>query len=72
MAQMKVWALAWLLAAALSALLTQGFSAQGDELLSNGGFEAELGEEWAVTTWTSGDALERVSLPEPVHCGSYA
>ena len=38
---LRAWALAWLLAAALSALLIQEIAAQGDELLVNGGFEDE-------------------------------
>jgi hypothetical protein len=39
MGRRKAWALAWLLAAILSALLLQVPSAQGGELLVNGGFE---------------------------------
>ncbi len=48
MGRRKAWALAWLLAAALSALLTQGPSAQGDELLVNGGFEDGVVDPWTV------------------------
>ena len=69
MGRRKAWALAWLLAATLSALLLQAPSARGDELLVNGGFEVNLGSEWAVT---SGDALDRVDTPSLVHNGSYA
>jgi hypothetical protein len=69
MGRRKAWALAWLLAATLSALLLQAASAQGDELLANGGFEDALGSEWAVT---SGDALDRVDTPSLVHSGTYA
>jgi hypothetical protein len=69
MGRRKAWALAWLLAVTLSALLLQAPSARGDELLANGGFEVNLGSEWAVT---SGDTLDRVDTPSLVHNGSYA
>jgi hypothetical protein len=69
MGRWKAWALAWLLAATLSALLLQAPSARGAELLVNGGFEADPGSEWAVS---SGDVLGRVDAPSLVHSGSHA
>ncbi|UCH87353.1 MAG: hypothetical protein JSU97_02900, partial [Dehalococcoidia bacterium] len=69
MGRWKAWALAWLLAATLPVLLLQAPSARGDELLANGGFEDELGGEWAVT---SGDILDRVDDPDFVYNGDYA
>jgi len=77
MGRSKAWALAWLLAATLSALLLQAPSARGDELLVNGGFEDELGDEWVVVTepdlpGTPGDLLGRVHAAEVVHSGGDA
>ena len=55
MGRRKVWALVWLLAATLPALLLQVPSARGDELLVNGGFEG------GVAPWTAkGGTLQAV------------
>ncbi len=54
MGRRKAWALAWLLAATLSALLLQAPSARGDELLVNGGFEDGAADPWK----TRGGELE--------------
>jgi len=71
MARWKAWALAWLLAATLSALLLQAPSARGDELLVNGGFEDELAGEWHTTS--EDDAIERICEPDVVvHGGNCA
>jgi hypothetical protein len=47
MGRRKAWALAWLLAATLSALFLQAPSARGDELLVNGGFEDSV-DHWVA------------------------
>jgi len=55
MGRRKAWALVWLLAATLPALLLQAPSARGDELLVNGGFED------GVAPWTAkGGTLQAV------------
>jgi hypothetical protein len=46
MGRRKAWAVAWLLAATLSALLLQTPSARGEELLANGGFEDGVADPW--------------------------
>ena len=66
MVRQKAWALAWLLAAALSALLTQGPSAQGDELLANGGFED------GVDPWTVGGGALDATAGLRLGYGQYA
>jgi hypothetical protein len=60
MGRRKAWALAWLLAATLSALLLQAPSAGGEELLVNGGFEDGTAH-WAAKggTLQSVDGLGR-------------
>jgi outer membrane biosynthesis protein TonB len=71
MGRWKAWALAWLLAATLSALLLQALSARGDELLINGGFETELGGQWRTTS--EDDVFQRACRPEAVvHSGECA
>jgi hypothetical protein len=62
MGRWKAWALAWLLAAILSALLLQAPSAHADELLVNGGFENELAGEWYTTS--GDDVIERLCRPD--------
>ncbi|MGQ9572158.1 MAG: hypothetical protein ACUVV3_03070 [Dehalococcoidia bacterium] len=69
MERVKAGALAWFLTLLLSASLAAGTPAQGAELLVNGGFENELGSEWAAT---SGDSLDLIGTPSLVHGGSYA
>ena len=71
MGRWKAWALAWLLAAILSALLLQAPSAHGDELLVNGGFEDELAGEWYTTS--EDDVIQRACRPDAVvHGGQCA
>jgi hypothetical protein len=59
MGRWKAWALAWLLAATLSALLLQAPSARGEELLVNGGFE-EAGADGQPVGWrAAGGEVQR-------------
>jgi hypothetical protein len=62
MERWKAWALAWLLAATLSALLLQAPSARGDELLVNRGFEDGV-EGWSFV-WASASPVTDPLAPE--------